>query len=228
MKILIAEDDAHTRAALCEVLRGEGFETVDAADGRDALALYERHAPDFVCLDVMIPHVDGYEVCRRIRRRDERVPILFLTAKSEEIDKVLGLELGADDYMSKPFGVREILARIRAITRRTGLLKSTGGFETEFTMAGLRVVPAELRAYRDEHEISLSLREVRILRLLHDRRGKVVDRDLLAECAWGVDFFPESRAVDQQISQLRKRVELEPASPQIIRTVHGAGYRYDG
>jgi DNA-binding response OmpR family regulator len=228
MTILIAEDDSHTRAALCEVLRAEGFATLDAADGRAALALFEKHRPDFVCLDVMMPEMDGYEVCRRIRRKDEAVPVLFLTAKSEEIDKVLGLELGADDYMAKPFGVREILARIRAITRRTGLLKRTGGFGEEFILGDLRVVPAELRAYRGVTEISLSLRDVKMLRLFHDFRGKVVDRDKLADVVWGVDFFPESRAVDQQVSQLRKRIEFDPASPKIIRTVHGAGYRHDG
>ena len=228
MKILVAEDDGHTRAALCEVLRAEGFQTIDAADGKAALAMFEKHAPDFVCLDVMMPQMDGYEVCRRIRKRDEAVPILFLTAKSEEIDKVLGLELGADDYMAKPFGVREILARIRAITRRSGLLKKTGGFEAEFVMDDLRVMPAELRAYRGSTEISLSLRDVKILRMLHDRRGKVVSRDALADFAWGADFFPESRAIDQQISQLRKRVERDPSEPSIVRTVHGAGYRYDG
>ena len=227
MKILIAEDDPHTRAALCEVLRGEGFETVDAADGKAALVLFDQHEPDFVCLDVMMPQMDGYEVCRRIRKRNEQVPILFLTAKSEEIDKVLGLELGADDYMAKPFGVREILARIRAITRRTGLLKKAGGFEAEFTMADLRVVPAELRAYRGGHEISLSLREARILRLLHDQKGRVISRDALADFAWGADFYPESRAIDQQISQLRKRIEADASDPQIIRTVHGAGYRFE-
>jgi DNA-binding response OmpR family regulator len=227
MKILVAEDDTHTRAALCEVLRGEGFATVDAADGRAALAQFEKHAPDFVCLDVMMPLMDGYEVCRRIRKRDEAVPILFLTAKSEEIDKVLGLELGADDYMAKPFGVREILARIRAITRRSGLLKKTGGFDSEFTLDDLRVVPAELRAYRGPDEISLSLRDVKILRLFLDLKNKVVDRDMLADMAWGADFFPESRAVDQQISQLRKRIEADPAHPRIIRTVHGAGYRFE-
>lgn len=228
MKILVAEDDTHTRAALCEVLRAEGFHVLDAADGKKALELFEKSRPDFVCLDVMMPHMDGYDLCRQIRKRDEAVPILFLTAKSEEIDKVLGLELGADDYMAKPFGVREILARIRAITRRTGLLKKSGGFDSEFTMGDLRVLPAELRAWRGQEEIALSLREMKILRMLHDRRGKVVDRDALADHAWGADFYPESRAIDQQISQLRKRVELDPAQPRIIRTVHGAGYRYEG
>ncbi|HSJ01273.1 MAG TPA: response regulator transcription factor, partial [Verrucomicrobium sp.] len=155
MKILIAEDDTYTRAALCEVLAAEGFGVVPAADGREALQMFKLQQPDFVCLDVMMPYVDGYEVCRQIRKSDQTVPILFLTAKSEEIDTVLGLELGADDYMAKPFGVKEILARIRAITRRTGLLRRTHGFEDQFHMGDLRIVPPELRAYRGDQEISL-------------------------------------------------------------------------
>jgi DNA-binding response OmpR family regulator len=228
MKILVAEDDLYTRAGLCEVLSGEGFEILPAADGREALELFKRHQPDFVCLDVMMPYLDGYEVCRQIRRLDKGVPILFLTAKSEEIDAVLGLELGADDYMTKPFGVREILARIRAITRRTGWLKRAGGFEDEFPMADLRVVPPELRAYRGEIEISLSLRDIKVLRLLKRRVGRVVDRNELADEVWGADYFPGSRALDQHVSQLRKRIEADPTHPQIIRTVHGAGYRFDG
>jgi len=227
MKILIAEDDQHTRSALCEVLQSEGYHTLDAGDGKTALRLFEAHQPDFICLDVMMPQMDGYEVCREIRKKDEMVPVLFLTAKAEEIDKVLGLELGADDYMAKPFGVREILARIRAITRRTGLLKKVSGLDESFIMDDLRVLPAELRAYRGEEEIALSLREVKILKLFWQRKGKVIDRNTLADEVWGVDFYPESRALDQQISQLRKRVEKDPAQPRLIRTVHGAGYRFE-
>lgn len=228
MKILIAEDDSFTRAALCEVLAAEGFGVVPAADGREAWELFKSQRPDFVCLDVMMPHLDGYEVCRRIRRDDDTVPILFLTAKSEEIDAVLGLEMGADDYMAKPFGVREILARIRAITRRTGLLRRTQGFEEEFSMGDLRIVPPELRAYRGDQEIGLSLRDLKVLRLLKRRCGRVVDRDEMADDVWGADYYPGSRALDQHISQLRKRIELDAAHPCIIRTVHGAGYRYEG
>lgn len=228
MTILIAEDDPHTRAALCEVLHGEGFETLDASDGSAAISLFQKYRPDFVCLDVMMPQKDGYEVCRQIRQLDSQVPVLFLTAKAEEIDKVLGLELGADDYMAKPFGVREILARIRAIMRRCGLLhKKLHGLEERFRMGDLRVEPAELRAFRGNTEIPLSLREVKILRLFWQRRGKVIDRDTLCDEIWGANYFPESRAVDQQISQLRKRVESDPAHPQLIRTVHGAGYRFE-
>lgn len=227
MKILVAEDDDHTREALREVLSMEGFEVTTASDGLQAVDFFRAARPDFVCLDVMMPGQNGYEVCKQIRRLDEGVPILFLTAKAEEIDTVLGLELGADDYMTKPFGVKEIIARIRAIMRRAAARSGPKRGETDFYMDDLRVVPAELRAYRGDNEISLSPRDVKVLRLLFDRRGKVVDRNTMADEVWGVDYFPESRALDQHISQLRKRVEKDPANPRIIRTVHGAGYRFE-
>lgn len=227
MKILIAEDDANTRAALGEVLDAEGFHVVSATNGIEALELFQREKPDFICLDVMMPGMNGYEVCKQIRRIDETAPILFLTAKSEEIDTVLGLELGADDYMTKPFGIKEVLARIRAILRRTAPLRKTGQNQV-FDMEDLRIFGGELRAARGEQEIPLTIRDVKILRLLFDRRGKVVDRNTLSDEVWGVDYFPESRALDQHISQLRKRIERDPANPRIIRTVHGAGYRFEG
>lgn len=226
-KILIAEDDDHTRDALREVLTMEGYEVIAASDGLQAVDFFRVENPDFVCLDVMMPGLNGYEVCKQIRRQDEKVPILFLTAKSEEIDTVLGLELGADDYMTKPFGVKEIIARIRAILRRTASRGVGGKTDDDFNMDDLRVVPAELRAYRGPSEIPLSPRDVKVLRLLHDRRGKVIDRNTLADEVWGVDYFPESRALDQHISQLRKRIEKDPAQPRVIRTVHGAGYRFE-
>lgn len=155
------------------------------------------------------------------------MPILFLTAKAEEIDAVLGLELGADDYMTKPFGVKEIIARIRAIMRRAAARSGPKADEAEFTMDDLRIVPAELRAYRGTTEIQLSPRDLKVLRLLFERRGKIVDRNMLADEVWGVDYFPESRALDQHISQLRKRIENDAASPRIIRTVDGAGCRFE-
>lgn len=227
MKILIAEDDANTREALREVLDFEGFTVIAATNGTEAVDLFRRQQPDFICLDVMMPGMNGYEVCKHIRKMDEKVPILFLTAKAEEIDTVLGLELGADDYMTKPFGVKEVLARIRAILRRSGLLRKTEQ-APNFVMDDLQVVGAELRAYRGKQEVQLTLRDVKILRLLHDRKGKVVTRDVIADEVWGADYFPESRALDQHISQLRRRIETDPANPRIIRTVHGAGYRFDG
>jgi len=227
MKILIAEDDNNTREALREVLSMEGYDLVTASDGLQAIDFFRATRPDFVCLDVMMPGQNGYEVCKQIRKIDENVPILFLTAKAEEIDTVLGLELGADDYMTKPFGVKEIIARIRAILRRTAGRVGTKPTSEDFTMDDLRIVPAELRAYREGGEIQLSPRDVKVLTLLYERRGKVVDRNTMADEVWGVDYFPESRALDQHVSQLRKRVEKDPANPRIIRTVHGAGYRFE-
>ncbi len=228
MKVLIAEDDANTRAGLEEILRAEGYETIGAANGAEALELFRVESPEFVCLDIMMPEISGYDVCRRIRDTDAEVPVIFISAKSEEIDRVLGLELGADDYIMKPFGVREVLARIRAVTRRT-LARGRRTPDTEvFRMADLEVRPAELRAGRGAETIELSLRDVKILRLLFRHRGEVVSRAMLFDDCWGLDHVPQSRSLDQHVSQLRKRVEVDPKQPRISRTVHGAGYRYDG
>ena len=228
MKVLIAEDDAHIRAGLVEVLEREGYTTCSARDGEEALALFVQERPDVLCLDIMMPKLDGYEVCRRIRRENAGVPILFISAKSEEIDKVLGLELGADDFIMKPFGVREVIARIRAVTRRCMAAQAPGEQPAAFTIGDIEVVPAELRARRGEALIDLSLRDVRMLRLLHERKGQVVDRDTFFNVCWGMEHMPNSRTLDQHIAQLRKRIERDPKHPAIIRTVHGVGYRYDG
>jgi len=233
MKILVAEDDAHIRAGLVELLRREGYETLSARDGQETLALFDHHAPDFICLDIMMPGMDGYQVCREIRRRNAAIPIIFISAKSEEIDRVLGLELGADDFIMKPFGVREVVARIRAVTRRCLAAKHVAGTNgapdsLPFALGDFEVFPAELRGRRGDQVIDLSLREVSILRLLHQNQGKVVTRDMFFNACWGLDYMPDSRTLDQHISQLRKRIEIDPKNPNIIKTVHGAGYRYEG
>jgi DNA-binding response OmpR family regulator len=227
MKVLIAEDDVHTREGLAEILRGEGYGVLLAADGAQALECFEREGPDLVCLDVMMPGADGFEVCRRIRARSA-VPIIFISAKAEEIDKVVGLELGGDDFIVKPFGVREVIARIRAVTRRCLAARGPGASGGPFAMGDLEVRPAELRAFRDGRAIDLSLRDVRILELLHRNRGKALERNAIFNACWGEDYFPESRTLDQHISQLRKRIEIDPKRPRIILTVHGVGYRFDG
>jgi len=227
MKVLIAEDDANTRDGLAEILDGEGYEVLRAADGKQALMLFNRQHPDFVCLDVMMPEADGYDVCREIRRANPTVPIIFISAKSEEIDKVIGLELGADDFIVKPFGVKEVVARIRAVTRRCMATQREAESPSAFTIGDLDVVPAELRARRGGQVIDLSLRDVKILELFFKNKGDVLDRDtIFAEC-WGGDYFASSRTLDQHISQLRKRIEVDAKNPAIIRTVHGAGYRYE-
>jgi len=228
MKVLIAEDDPNTRKGLAQILQNEGYETYPAINGTQALEVFAREKPDVVCLDVMMPEQDGYAVCRELRRTNSDVPILFISAKSEEIDKVLGLELGADDFIVKPFGVKEVVARIRAVTRRCLARRpATSSDEAPFEMSDLRVVPAELRVYRGDQAIELSLRDVKILQLLHRQTGKAVSREMLLNECWGLEYYPNSRCVDQQISQLRKRVENEPLNPVVIRTVHGVGYRYE-
>ncbi len=227
MKVLIAEDDTNTRRGLAEVLTAEGYEVVSAADGTEALELFDREAPDFALLDIMMPGVDGYSVCRELLRRRPALPVIFISAKSEEIDQVLGLELGADDFITKPFGVRQVIARIRAVTRRTIAARGSSPSEGRFHMGDLEVAPSGLRARRGEEVIDLSLREVKILRLLHDERGRVVDRQRLYDVCWGMSYLPNSRTIDQHISKLRRRIERNPREPEIIRTVHGVGYRYE-
>ena len=228
MKVLVAEDDEHTRNGLVEVLEREGYTVVSARDGRAALNLFKDEKPDFVCLDIMMPEVNGYDVCRELRRAEPATPIIFISAKSEEIDRVVGLELGADDFITKPFGVREVVARIRAVTRRCLASRDEQARPAPFSMRDLTVLPAELRARRGQTVIDLSLRDVQILQLLHRHQGEVVGRNMLFDACWGIDYMPNSRTLDQHISQLRKRVERDPKVPAIIKTVHGAGYRYEG
>jgi DNA-binding response OmpR family regulator len=224
MKVLIAEDDPNMRSGLTEVLEQEGYEVVAAPDGQAALDLFRASKPSFVFLDIMMPKVNGYDVCREIRKADRAVPILFLSAKSEEIDRVLGLELGADDFVMKPFGVRELIARVRAVSRRC--FARDAAAPTTFRIGGVDVYPKELRADRGGQVVELSLREVSLLRAFADHPGEVLDRDRLFQLCWGV-VYPNSRTLDQHISKLRKKIEPDSKAPTIIQTVHGAGYRYD-
>lgn len=231
MKVLIAEDDPHILEGLAQILGREGYTVARARDGNEALAAFKREQPDFVCLDVMMPGKNGYELCRAFRRENERLPIIFISAKTEEIDKVVGFEMGADDYITKPFGVREVVARIRAVTRRCLAEQPTESSHLDlcpFAMGDLEICPAELRARRGDAVIELSLRDVRLLELFYKNAGKALDRHALFTHAWGVDHIPNSRTLDQHISQLRKRIEIDPAHPRIIQTVHGVGYRFEG
>ena len=223
MTILLADDDPITLDALRACLEPEGFRALLAHHGGEALALWEKHRPDLLCLDIMMPQVDGYEVCRRVRAADAQIPVLFLSAKNEEIDVVVGLQLGADDFIRKPFGKHELLARIRAALRR--VQARTNGARS-FRLHDLIVYPQELRAERAGTTIDLSPREAGILQVLHEKSGQVVDRDTLLNRCWGIDYFPESRTLDQHIAKLRKRVEVDPANPTIIETVRGVGYRH--
>jgi DNA-binding response OmpR family regulator len=228
MRVLIAEDDPTMRDGLAEILEGEGYEVVTASDGAAALERWTEQRTDFVLLDIMMPQRSGYDVCREIRRRDRDVPIVFLSAKNEEIDKVLGLELGADDFIMKPFGMRELVARVRAISRRC-YQRSAPRATAAFAIGGIEVVPAELRATLPNGAVvELSLREVSLLATFAAHPGAVLDRDTLFRTCWGGGTYPNSRTLDQHIAKLRKKIEYDRKAPAIIRTVRGAGYRYEG
>lgn len=228
MKVLVVEDDPNTLAGLVDILETEGYETLAAGNGEEALKVFERESPDFICLDIMMPGMSGYDVCQRIREINSSVPIIFISAKSEEIDRVLGFELGADDFIPKPFGTKEVIARIRAVSRRCLAARNEYPMPASFKLRDLEVFPRELRARRGDKVIDLSLREVRILELFYKNKGNVLDRETIFQHCWGMKYFPSSRTLDQHISQLRKRIELNPREPQIIQTVHGVGYRYNG
>ncbi|MEZ6132986.1 MAG: response regulator transcription factor [Planctomycetaceae bacterium] len=225
MKVLVAEDDRFTREGLVEVLEEEGYDVVCAKDGAAAVTQFQVHQPDFVCLDIMMPGQSGYEACRTIRQHSPDVPIIFISAKSEEIDRLVGFDVGADDFITKPFSVREVIARVRAVARRAHAVRPNP--PREFSLGDLTILPSELRAKRGDTVIDLSPRDIKILQLLHEHSGKALDRNTIFNFAWGEDHFPNSRTLDQHISQLRKRIERDPKDPQLIRTVHGVGYRYE-
>jgi DNA-binding response OmpR family regulator len=226
MKVLVAEDDVLIRGGLIEILEKEGYPPIEAANGREALDRFRGESPDFICLDIMMPGMSGYDVLREIRKQNSQVPVIFISAKSEEVDRVVGLELGADDFIVKPFGVSEVIARIRAVTRRciAGKPQQTDSF----LLGDLEVLPLELRARRGDEVIELSLREIRILALFYDHRGEVLKREQIFAHCWDEQFFPLSRTLDQHMAKLRKRIETDPKNPKIIKTVHGVGYRCDG
>ncbi|WP_294534490.1 response regulator transcription factor [uncultured Rhodoblastus sp.] len=237
MRILIAEDDVNLRAGLVDLLTLEGFVCIVAEDGEAAWSAFVEQAPALCLLDVMMPRLDGLDLCRRIRARDSLVPILLLSARGAEIERVIGLEIGADDYISKPFSARELVARIKAGLRRAKAAQpaeKAGPAEEagRFRMGDLDIDPAALRARRfgqkgDGQTIDLAPRELAILQALRERKGKAVTRDELFDLAWGRDYMPNSRALDQYVSVLRRKIEIDPARPRIVTTVHGVGYRYD-
>ena len=223
MRVLIAEDDGNLRGGLAELLRAEGFTCDTAEDGTAAHEAFRDRRHDVVILDVVMPGQDGLTLCRKLRAESPEIQILLLSARGEEHDRVLGLELGADDYLAKPFSPRELVARVKAMARR-----ATGAApETEpFSMGDLSVEPAALRATRGAEEITLTPRELKVLTLLHRHAGRAVSRDQLLDECWGRAHLANSRALDQYISSLRRKIERDPAEPRIIGTVRGVGYRF--
>jgi len=223
MTILVAEDDPLTLDALSACLEAGGYKVLRATDGRQALVLWRTGKPDLLCLDIMMPGIDGYQVCQRVRSADPKIPILFISAKNQERDVVAGLELGADDFIRKPFTRAEVMARIRAAFRRAC---PPGAEDESFTLNDLVVLPRLLTARRGDQMIDLTPREVSMLKLLHDHCGQPVSRDAFLNVCWGLDFFPDSRTLDQHILMLRKKIECDPSKPEIILSVRSVGYRH--
>jgi len=227
--ILLAEDDDHIRQGLIDTLESENFNVTAAQNGQEAIDLHAENRFDLVILDIMMPEKSGYEVCKQIRKHDAALPVLMLTAKSEEIDKVVGLELGADDYVTKPFGIRELLARINALLRRsqTSVALSRPSFHSETFVFGTATVNRQEYSCKLSEDIhDLSARELKLLEFFHAHPNVVLSRNDLLNEAWGIDYYGTTRTLDQHIAQLRKKVEPDLKQPSVIITVHGVGYKY--
>lgn len=224
-KILVVEDDQSILIGLIDLLQSEGFKTKEAKNGKDALFLYNNEKPDLIILDIMIPEKNGYEVCKEIRKNDQLTPIIMLTAKSQEIDKVVGLELGADDYVVKPFGIHELLARIRAALRR----KNTKPVKRDYSIiefGDVIIDPAALTGKKKNKEFQITLREIDLLKIFIENKNKVLDRFTLLDKIWGVKYEGTTRTLDQHIVKLRQKIENDPANPKYIITVHTVGYKF--
>ena len=220
-RILIIDDEPEIVRGLEDNLRFEGYETASATNGEEGLRLATSEAPDLVLLDIMMPRLSGWDVCRELRRQGIDVPVIMLTARGEEADRVRGLELGADDYVAKPFSLRELLARVRAVLRRPGPRQK---FE-EFAFADVRIHRRARRATRAGIEIRLTRKEFDLLVYLVEHRGEVVTRERLLDEVWGYERFPTTRTVDTHILRLRRKLEADPDRPAHILTAHGQGYK---
>ena len=223
--VLLVEDDDELRTMLARNLERHGYEVEQAADGEAGLRIAREARPDLVVLDLMLPKLDGQQVCRLIRTHDSDVPVLILTALDREIDVVNGLDAGADDYMTKPFSLREFLARVKALLRRT----ETGRGNPAVLVSGeLAIFLKEHRAVYHGRELHLPLKEFRLLTALVSRKGEVCTRAELLDMVWGEDVVVDPRNVDVHIRWLRERMEGDPDGSKLIQTVHGVGYRFAG
>ena len=223
--ILVVDDETTLRETLVEALETEGFRVVSAADGREALTVFRAERPDLVLLDLMLPELSGIEVCRIIRA-ESGVPIVMLTAKDSEIDKVVGLELGADDYVTKPFSVRELSARIRALFRRSEQALASENPPPVVDLGRVQVDIAGHRLLRDGDALPVKPKAFELLLFLLRHPGQVFTRDQLLERVWGYDYAGETRTVDVHVHWLRSQIEDQPSSPQFIHTVRGVGYGF--
>ena len=225
-KILVVEDAAAILTGLVDLLSGEGYAVEPARDGEKALAVFRCAKFDLVLLDIMIPRKSGYEVCREIRKADAAVPVIMLTAKGQEVDKVVGLELGADDYIVKPFGVNELLARIRSVLRRSQAQPAGKKSQEPFSFGSVTVHPKTLMAVTKRGQVALTARELHLLEVFAARPHEVIDRNTLLDEVWGIKYEGTTRTLDQHIAKLRQKIEDDPSDPKYILTVHGTGYRF--
>ena len=224
-KILIVEDDPHILLGLEEVLKSDGFEVAACHRGDQAVEAVSKYRPGLIVLDVMLPGKSGYDICRELRGKKIATPILMLTAKGQEIDKVVGLDLGADDYVTKPFGVRELLARIHALLRRVAKPAESDSADTVFQIGSATVDPRTFQLKRGKVVEELTAKELKLLQLFHDRPGEVLSRDRLLNTVWGYNYYGTTRTLDQVIVQLRKKLGDNGSEPKHLLTVHGVGYK---
>ncbi len=227
-KVLIIEDEVTLARNLAEKLRAEGYSVVEANDGEDGLQMVRSEIPDLIVLDIMLPGLDGFSLCRMVRNdaNTSHIPIIMLTARGTEVDKIVGLESGADDYITKPFGLGEFLARVRAVMRRAPgrpVLQ-----QDEQVSDDLRLNLTSRRVFKGDQEIKLSNKEFDLLAELMRNQGAVLSRDLILTKVWGYDYFVDKRTVDVHIRWLREKIEDNPSDPRRIVTVHGVGYRFEG
>jgi two-component system OmpR family response regulator len=227
-KILIVEDDQNLLATLKYNLLKESYSVVTAIDGAQTMEIARREKPELIILDVMLPKLSGFEVCR-ILRKEMTVPILMLTAKTEEVDKIVGLEIGADDYVTKPFSMRELLARIRAMLRRADMSKPQPVSEPQYLKIGDLVIDiGRHQAFHRNEPLDLTPKEYDLLVFLASNRGFVFSRERLLEKVWGYDYAGATRTVDVHIRWLRQKIEIDPAHPRVLLTVRGTGYKLEG
>src|ERR1035441_9303249 len=224
-KILIVEDDPHILLGLEELLKSEGYETASCSRGDAALDAVAKHQPTLIVLDVMLPGASGYDICKQLRAKKISTPILMLTAKGQEIDKVIGLDLGADDYVTKPIGVRELLARVQALLRRSGSSASIQTEEKPFKIGDATIDPKTFQVKRGKTTDELTAKEVKLLQVFHAHAGEVLSRDKLLNEVWGYNYYGTTRTLDQVIVQLRKKLGDNGGEPKHLLTIHGVGYK---
>lgn len=222
-KILIIEDDPAIRVGLKETFITEGYNVSEADTGTKGFELAAKHDFDLIVLDLILPGKDGIEICKELRGDGVKTPIIMVTSRKEEIDKILGLEIGADDYVTKPFSIRELLARVKALIRRSTY--EPGDIE-EVAFANLKIDFKKQEMLKDENPVRLSATEYRILHYFIDHEGEVISRDKFLDEVWGYDSYPTTRTVDNYILSLRKKIEDDPANPKHLLTVHKVGYKF--